>query len=244
MSTVAISPDTLARLAQFDTPTVCNVIELFEVRPRNAGYMNGSIKACFPELPPMVGFALTSTFRSAASPPKGDVYGSLTQQVEAFAQLPGPAVVVFQDLDEPVVAATFGEVMCSTYKGFGARGIITSGAGRDLDQVRAIGFPAFTGSTICSHAYCHILHVGVPVTVGGLWVETGMLLHGDCNGVTSIPLEIASEIPDACVELAKAEQVVLDYVRGPNPTPAGLTAARKESAALMAELGRRLRRGR
>lgn len=243
MSSVAISPDTLARLAQFDTPTVCNVIELFEVRPRNSGYMDGSIKACFPELPPMVGFALTSTFRSAASPPKGDVYGSLTQQVEAFAQLPGPAVVVFQDLDEPVVAATFGEVMCSTYKGFGARGIITSGAGRDLDQVRAIGFPAFTGSTICSHAYCHILQVGVPVTVGGLWVETGMLLHGDCNGVTSIPLEIASEIPEACVELARAEQVVLDYVRGPNPTPAGLTAARKESAALMADLGRRLRGG-
>lgn len=241
MPSVALSPETLARLAQFDTPTVCNVIELFDVRPRNAGYMNGSIKACFPEMPPMVGFALTSTFRSTASPPKGDVYGSLTQQVEAFAQLPGPAVVVFQDLDEPVAAATFGEVMCSTYQGFGARGIITSGAGRDLEQVRAIGFPAFTGSTICSHAYCHILQVGVPVTVGGLWVETGMLLHGDCNGVTSIPLEIASEIPDACVELAKAEQVVLDYVRGPNPTPAGLSAARQESAAQMAELGRRLR---
>jgi 4-hydroxy-4-methyl-2-oxoglutarate aldolase len=241
MSSHTLSPETLARLRQFDTPTICNVIELFDVRPRNAGYMNGSIRACFPEMPPMVGFALTSTFRSAASPPKGDVYGSLTQQVEAFAQLPGPAVVVFQDLDEPVVAATFGEVMCSTYQGFGARGIITSGAGRDLDQVRAIGFPAFTGSTICSHAYCHILQVGVPVTVGGLWVETGMLLHGDCNGVTSIPLEIASEIPDACVELAQAEQVVLDYVRGPNPTPAGLTAARQESAARMAELGRRLR---
>lgn len=244
MPSVALSPETLARLAQFDTPTVCNVIELFDVRPRNAGYLNGSIRACFPELPPMVGFALTSTFRSAASPPKGDVYGSLTQQVEAFAQLPGPAVVVFQDLDEPVAAATFGEVMCSTYKGFGARGIITSGAGRDLEQVRAIGFPAFTGSTICSHAYCHILQVGVPVTVGGVWIETGMLLHGDCNGVTTIPLEIASEIPDACVELAKAEQVVLDYVRGPNPTPAGLSAVRKESAALMAELGRRLRGGR
>lgn len=244
MPSVALSPQTLARLAQFDTPTVCNVIELFDVRPRNAGYLNGSIRACFPELPPMVGFALTSTFRSAASPPKGDVYGSLTQQVEAFAQLPGPAVVVFQDLDEPVAAATFGEVMCSTYKGFGARGIITSGAGRDLEQVRAIGFPAFTGSTICSHAYCHILQVGVPVTVGGVWIETGMLLHGDCNGVTTIPLEIASEIPDACVELAKAEQVVLDYVRGPNPTPAGLSAVRKESAALMAELGRRLRGGR
>ncbi|MCA9055566.1 MAG: RraA family protein, partial [Planctomycetaceae bacterium] len=206
--------------------------------------MNGSIKACFPEMPPMVGFALTSTFRSMHSPPQGDVYGSLTQQVEAFEQLPGPAVVVFQDLDEPVIAATFGEVMCSTYKGFGARGIITSGAGRDLDQVRAIGFPAFTSGTICSHAYCHILQVGVPVSVGGIWVETGALLHGDCNGVTTIPIEIASEIPDACVELARAEQVVLDYVRGPNPTPAGLTAARKESAALMGNLAKRLQSGR
>lgn len=241
MSQPALSAQTLARLGQFDTPTVCNVIELFDVIPRNAGYMNGSIKACFPELPPMVGFALTSTFRSMASPPKGDVYGSLTQQVEAFARLPGPAVVVFQDLDEPCVAATFGEVMCSTYKGFGARGIITSGAGRDLDQVRAIGFPAFTAGTICSHAYCHILQVGVPITCGGIWVETGALLHGDCNGVTKIPIEIASEIPDACVELAKAEQIVLDYVRAPNPTPAGLSEARKASAAAMAELSQRLR---
>lgn len=241
MSAPAVSAETLTRLGKFDTPTICNVIELFDVIPRNAGYMNGSIKACFPEMPPMVGFALTSTFRSMATPPKGDAYGSLTQQVEAFARLPGPAVVVFQDLDEPVIAATFGEVMCSTYKGFGAKGIVTSGAGRDLDQVRAIGFPAFTGGTICSHAYCHILQVGVPVTVGGLWVETGMLLHGDCNGVTSIPIEIASEVPDACVELAKAEQIVIDYVRGPNPTPAGLTEARNACGAAIAALSKRLR---
>jgi regulator of RNase E activity RraA len=242
MSTASVSAATLAALGKYDTPTVCNVIELFDVIPRNAGYMHGGIKACFPEMPPMVGFALTSTFRSLHSPPKGDVYGSLTQQVEAFAQLPGPAVVVFQDLDEPVIAATFGEVMCSTYKGFGAKGIITSGAGRDLDQVRGIGFPAFTSGTICSHAYCHILQVGIPITVGGIWVETGALLHGDCNGVTTIPIEIASEIPDACAELAKAEQIVLDYVRGPKPTPAGLTEARKASAAMMADLSTRLRR--
>lgn len=241
MSQPTVSPATLADLAKYDTPTICNAIELFDVIPRNAGYMNGSIKACFPEMPPMVGFALTSTFRSLHSPPKGDVYGSLTAQVEAFTQLPGPAVVVFQDLDEPVIAATFGEVMCSTYKGFGAKGIITSGSGRDLDQVRAIGFPAFTTGTICSHAYCHILQVGIPVTVGGIWVESGALLHGDCNGVTTIPIEIASEVPDVCAGLARAEQIVLDYVRGPKPTPAGLTDARKASTAMMSEISQRLR---
>jgi regulator of RNase E activity RraA len=240
----SFSPELIKALAKYDTPTICNVIELFDVRPRNAGFMNGSIKSCFPEMPPMVGFALTSTFRSM-SPPRGkDVYGSLTTQVEAFADLPGPAVVVFQDVDEPCVSATFGEVMCSTYKGFGANGIITSGAGRDLEQVRAIGFPAFTAGTICSHAYCHILQVGVPVTVGGICVENGMLLHGDCNGVTTIPVEIADEIPDACEELIRAEQVVLDYVRSGDVTPAGLTAVRKESADLFGALGKRVSRRR
>ncbi len=184
---MAITPETLKRLAQFDTPTICNVIELFDVRPRTQGFMNASIKANFPEMPPMVGFASTAAFRSGAFPGKGDAYGSLEMQVAGFAELPGPAVVVFQDLDDPPVGATFGEVMCSTYKGFGSVGLITSGGGRDLLQVKAISYPVFTGSTICSHACCHILHVGMPVRVGGLVVDPGDLLHGDANGVTNIP---------------------------------------------------------
>src|SRR5579864_621557 len=108
----------LAKLAAFDTPTICNVIELFDVRPRNRGYMDGRIRANFPEFPPMVGFASTACFRSDAPPSKSDAYGSLDQQVAGFAELPGPAVVVFQDLDDSPVAATFGEVMCSTYQAF------------------------------------------------------------------------------------------------------------------------------
>src|SRR5947209_17123241 len=127
-------------LRRFDTPTVCNVIELFDHRPHTAGYMDGRIDACFPKMPPLVGYASTATFRSAAPPRASNVYSSLAEQVASFAELPGPAVVVFQDLDEPIAAATFGEVMCSSYKAFGAAGLITSGAGRDLDQVEALGF--------------------------------------------------------------------------------------------------------
>ena len=85
--------------------------------------------------------------------------------ISELAELPGPPVVVFQDLDTPVMSATFGEVMCTTYKAFGAAGLITSGAGRDLDQVEAIGFPCFTNGTICSHGDCHIVQLGVPVHV-------------------------------------------------------------------------------
>jgi regulator of RNase E activity RraA len=241
MSTLTLSSDTLAALAKYDTPTICNVIELFNVRPRNTGYMNASIQACFPQFPPMVGFALTTTFRSMAAPRKGDVYGGMTEQIEKFAELPGPPVVVFQDLDVPCVSATFGEVMCSVYKAYGAKGIITSGAGRDLDQVEALKFPAFTGGTICSHGYCHMLHVNVPVTVGGIVIEPGMLLHGDRNGVSTIPLEIADQIPDACREFAAAEQIVFDYLKSGELTPAGLTRARKASTDAIAALGRRVR---
>jgi regulator of RNase E activity RraA len=234
-----ISLETFRRLGQFDTPTICNVIELFDVRPRNAGYMNASIQANFPEMPPMVGLASTASFRSGAAPPKSDAYGSMDQQVESFAALGGPVVVVFQDLDEVPVAATFGEVMCSTYKSFGSAGLITSGAGRDLLQVKAIDYPVFTGSTICSHAYCHILHVGHPVRVGGLAVSTGDLLHGDANGVTNIPLDIATDIADITQEFIDAEKIVLDYVNAPGPalkSAAGLASVRKEFSAVVAKL--------
>jgi regulator of RNase E activity RraA len=211
-----ISPATLKKLAQYDSPTICNVIELFEVRPDDAGYMDGRIKAAYPDMPPVVGFAATATFRSCAGA-RGKAYATLTTQLEQFERLGGPAFVVFQDLDDPAIGATFGEVMCSVYQAFGSVGLITSGGGRDLLQVRALGYPVFCGSTIVSHAYCQILELDVLVRVGGLVVQSGDLLHGDANGVTSIPLEIAAEVADAAEEFVAAENYVLDYVKGKGP---------------------------
>jgi 4-hydroxy-4-methyl-2-oxoglutarate aldolase len=240
---MTIKGDVLKQLAQFDTPTICNVIELFDVRPRHQGYMNATIKANFPEMPPMVGFASTASFRSGAFPGRGDAYGTMERQVELFAELPGPAVVVFQDLDDPAVGATFGEVMCSTYKSFGSVGLITSGAGRDLLQVQAIDYPVFTGSTICSHACCHILHIHLPVRVGGLVVDPGDLLHGDANGVTNIPLDIAADVASVTQEFVDAEKIVLDYVNGGGKkTAAALADARKEYSAVVAKLTARVKR--
>jgi 4-hydroxy-4-methyl-2-oxoglutarate aldolase len=228
-------------LRKFDTPTVCNVIELFDYRPRTAGYMDARIQACFPKLAPMVGYASTATFRSAAAPRAGSVYSSLPEQVASFAELPGPAVVVFQDLDNPICAATFGEVMCSSYKAFGAAGLITSGAGRDLDQVEALGFPCFTNGTICAHGCCHIIQGNVPVHVGGVMVHPSDLLHGDRNGVTTIPLEIASAVAHACTEFMAAEAVVLNYVKGGRVDAKGFAAAHKECRDRIEALARRLK---
>src|SRR5947208_1197548 len=100
-----ISASTLEKLARYDTPTICNVVELFEIRPNTDGYMDGRIRAAFPEMPPMVGFAATATFRSTAVPQKAS-YVALEAQVAQFAELAGPSIVVFQDLDDPPVGAT------------------------------------------------------------------------------------------------------------------------------------------
>ncbi|MBI2194383.1 MAG: RraA family protein [Planctomycetes bacterium] len=241
-SSQLLSAEELALLRRFDTPTVCNVIELFDVRPRNAGYMDGRIKANFPKFPPMVGYATTATFRSAAPPRGQDATAGMEGQLAAFAQVPDPRVVVFQDLDDPPAAATFGEVMCTTYKTFGCAGLITSGAGRDLLQVEALGFPVFTGQTICAHAYCHILGVNLPVHVGGITVYPGDLLHGDANGVTTIPLDIARSVARTCEEFVAAEEVILKCLRTRGPDLRASQEARQECQRRIRELGERVRR--
>ncbi|QDU31908.1 hypothetical protein ETAA8_70700 [Anatilimnocola aggregata] len=238
-----LSVEALQKLTKFDTPTICNVIELFDVIPRNLGYMDGRVKCNFPEFPPVIGYACTAAFRSDAPPKGGDAYGSLQKQLEQFAALPGPAMVVFQDLDDPPAAAVFGEVMCSTYQAFGSAGLITNGAGRDLEQVKALKYSVFTGSSICSHGYCHMLHLGLPVRVGGLMVNQGDLLHGDANGVTSIPLEIAGEIADVATEFLAAEDIVMNYTKAPGPKNMGeYDKLRKEFQAVAAALGKRVSR--
>lgn len=215
--TRTFKPPNLAKLAEFDTPTICNAIELFNVRPPTAGYMDRRIAACFPDLPPTVGYAATATFRSAEAARQCDSDPGLsTRQLESLADLPGPAIVVFQDLDDPPAGATFGDGMCLTYKTFGAVGLITSGAARDLDNIGALEFPCFSNGTICGHGHCHIESVDVPVHVGGVTIHPGDLLHGDRNGVTTIPLEIAHAIPYACSEYLKHEALVLGPLRGGN----------------------------
>jgi regulator of RNase E activity RraA len=227
MRRIPVVPEAdLQLLRQFDTPTICNVIELFDLRPRTAGYFDRRIQACFPKLPPMVGYAATATFRSAAPPAAGNVYSGLVEQVSAFGELPGSPVVVFQDLDSPVASATFGEVMCSTYQAFGAVGLVTSGAARDLDQVEALRFPCFADGTVCAHGYCHIVQVHVPVHVGGVMVHPGDLLHGDRNGVTTVANETASAVAEACSEYMAAEAIVLDYLKAGKVDPKGYAAAR------------------
>jgi len=119
--------------------------------------------------------------------------------------------------------------------------LITSGAARDLDQVEGLQFPCFADGVICAHGYCHIVQLGAPVHVGGVMVHHGDLLHGDRNGVTTVPNEIASAVAQACPEYMAAEAIVMDYLKGGKLDPKGYAAARNGCKERIDGLARKLK---
>ncbi len=236
-----ISPGTLKDLRRYDSATVANVIELFEVRPRNRGFMSREITAAFPELPPMVGFAATATCRTFTKPPAKAVPG-VADVIARFGDLSGTPVIVMQNLDTSGRAANFGDVFCNSFKAFGAAGLITDGPGRDFVGIEPLKFPVFYNGIVCAHGYMHLLETYGPVQVGGITVNPNELLHGDANGVTTVPLDIAADVADVCPEFAATESLVIDCAQSGSASLAELREAYAAMASGQAELGKRVRK--
>ncbi len=216
----ALTAEQLEALRGFSTPTVCNAIELFNRRPRDAGFMDQTIVCRFPELGRMVGYAVTARIRAKDPPANGEIpFGDVWAE---FEKTPKPWVVVIEDLDESPVGSYWGEVNASTYTALGAVGCVTNGGVRDLPEVRPTGFHFFSGAVLVSRAHIHVVEMGKTVRVGGLEVRPGDLLHGDEHGVTSVPLDIATQLPDACLAIEKAERKLIDYARSGKATVEGL----------------------
>jgi 4-hydroxy-4-methyl-2-oxoglutarate aldolase len=234
-----ISVQVLETLRKFDSPTISNVIELFDIRPRTAGYMDPTIRALFPDMPAIVGFASTATSRASRLASQG-TRANIKEQIKGLQKLPSPHIMVFQDVDSPVAAAIFGEVMCSVYQRFGCVGLITNGAGRDLDAIRKLGFAAFTSSVCASHGYSHFEELNVPVEVGGIVVRPGDLIHADGNGIVVIPLEIAELLANTCIAYIETETVILDYLKKKDVDVEGLQDAFDKHVALMKKISKKL----
>ena len=233
-----LSAGVLETLKKYDSPTIANVIELFKVRPNIAGYMNASIRAIYPKLSPVVGYATTATFRTAYPSVDPSAYQRLGEQIDRMQELPEPRLGVVQDLDEPQAAAVLGEVMSRTYRRFGCAGFITNGAVRDLLQVERLDFAVFASSVIVSHGYPHLEEIHVPVHIGGLTVRPGDLLHADANGVVMIPIPIAELVAEACEGFCAAESSVMDYLETEQATPRGLRSVWEKTVKQFGELSK------
>ena len=207
-----ISKETMAALGKIDSPSICNAIEGFNVRPKNEGFMLPEIKGVFRTLPPAVGYAVTGVI-SADRPEGRNV--SREDWWDLIVSVPEPRFIVLHDIDNPPLGAYWGEVQGNIHKALGAVGVATDGTVRDIDEVEELGFQFFAKEISASHAYVHLVEIGIPVTVGGLTVNTGDLLHGDKHGVTNIPFEIAEQIPDMVQTIADYEQQTIGLCRSP-----------------------------
>jgi regulator of RNase E activity RraA len=204
-----LDPSVLEALKRFDSPTLSNAIETFAIRPRDEGYMSMDIRCMFPELGPLVGYAATATIRA-----RGAAQGDQTALYQHVRDVPGPRVVVVQDLDEPPGSGSlWGEVNATIFGALGCAGCVTDGCVRDLREARAMGFQFFARGPGVSHAYVRVETAGEPVTVGGLRVTPGDLIHADQHGVLLIPRKIAAELPAAADRVVATEQSLLSWVR-------------------------------
>ncbi len=223
MNTQPLTTAEWEALRRLPTPAVANAIELFDVRPRTAGFMNHKMHAIFPTLPPILGYAATARVVAAHEAGARGPASRADYWRYLEASAPRPLIAVVEDLDDPpTIGAFFGEVNSNIHRALGCVGAITNGGIRDLDEVEALAFPIWAGSVIVSHAYVHLVDFGVPVRVGGLVVRPGDLLLADRHGVIQVPHELAREIPAAVRKIEAREKAIIRYCQEPGFTAEGL----------------------
>jgi 4-hydroxy-4-methyl-2-oxoglutarate aldolase len=212
MATSPLTLDQLEALKKYNTPTIANAIEIFNLRGRHLGFLPHQIRCLFPDLGPIVGYAVTSVTQAAPPAEKGpDLNADYLRYVAAQ---PGPKIAVGQDLDNPAgLGAQFGEVNATIHKKLGCVGHITDGCPRDLDEVQGLGFQLFGLNPCVSHAYVRLVDFGKPVKLAGVEIVPGELIHADKHGVCLIPLEIADKLLDACAEVERLERPLLELCR-------------------------------
>lgn len=203
-------------LKTVDTPTLANAIELLELRGRHEGFLPLDFRCIFPEMGRMAGYAVTAQVETMTRQEHGgpDTFVELFKLVDAS---PKPAVVVLQEMGpHGNYAAHSGEVMATIFGRLGAVGLVSDCAVRDLPEVRALGFQYFARGVSASHGWFRIVRSGVPVHVGGLSIKPGDLLHGDENGLISVPKGVEATLPAKVDAVRTREKRLMDWVRSPD----------------------------
>ena len=210
-----MTPELLATLRRVDTPTVCNAIEVIEGRRGFDRFTRGTVLCSDPGAGAILGFARTARISAAAPPadPPEVIRARRMDYYRYMATGPRPALAVIEDLDgADAVGAYWGEVNTTVHKGFGLAGALTNGVMRDLGDLPE-GFPVIAGSVGPSHGFVHVREIGTPVTVFGLTIADGELVHADRHGALVIPQGYEAELYAAIAKMQATEAIVLDAAR-------------------------------
>jgi regulator of RNase E activity RraA len=89
---------------------------------------------------------------------------------------------------------------------------LTNGVMRDLGDLPD-GFPVVAGLIGPSHGFVHVKEVGTTVTVFGMQVADGDLIHADRHGALVIQPDVLPILEAAIYKLLDTEKLVLDPAR-------------------------------
>ncbi|MDR1213520.1 MAG: RraA family protein [Propionibacteriaceae bacterium] len=231
-----LTSEQLEELREFDSPTVWNALEGFGLSSNTTGFSYPGLELRTPSARPMVGYAATAKVAgwTKAEPEQKDLMFAF---FEAIRAIDGPAVAVVQDTDARPIGSFWGEVQATTCQALGAVGTLTQGGVRDLNEVGPLGFYLFSTELMVARADSHVTEVGSPVTVSGLVIAPGDLIHADVHGAVVIPAEAAPDLAAACRRVTEAELSVLEPARA--AIAAGVRPQVAEIRAWRAELAQR-----
>jgi regulator of RNase E activity RraA len=184
-------------------------MEIVAPERRGSFYTVKHLHCPFPDLPPMVGFAKTVTMRARDKVGGASYMAKRMDYLDYVAAAPQPCIAVIEDLDDPAgYGAFWGEVQSNVHKALGCLGTITNGSIRDIPQI-AEGFQMLAGSLSPSHAYVHVAEFGMPVTIHGMAVKSGDLIHADRHGAIVVPVNTIDGMKDAADKLAATEAKII-----------------------------------
>jgi len=219
-----LTPEQAEELRSVDSPTVANATETFKVRDDTQGYMGMDIRCLTPEFGVMLGHAVTLTADST-TPGRARERHGLIKLFEAIAASPKPCVVVIKDISaKRSHSCHAGDVLSTMCMRLGSVGLLTDGGVRDLDGIRPLGFHVFAAGLVVAHGTFNIIDVGIPVEISEVSIAPGDLIHGDANGVTSIPWEIADKVYAECLKVREREAALRDYAHSREFSLEGLKA--------------------
>jgi len=204
----------MENLREFDTPSITNIVATYPKNPlclglyepwRQNWYTDQSVRCIYPELGRLVGYAVTVVY-SLPDPN----FNRLTMRdlVEALGKSKRPSIVVIkQDFPPEILpkVGLCGGQMTTMFKACGAVGVITNGPSRDIDEIRPLKFQYIMSGVTPGHGNMAIHAINVPVSVAGMDVAPGEIIHMDENGACKFPADRMADIYKNVKELAKAE---------------------------------------
>jgi len=193
-----LSHSELLEMKRWNTPTIYNGWE--QITKKNhakEGINLEETRDFMPQMGPMIGYAITLVIEPSNPVHKKNT-NALSDYRQYAASLPGPKIVVVQDLDKPgVYGSMWGEVNSNLHRALGCVGTITDGAIRDLDEMTNAGFKALARRLCVGHAYATPVRWNCEVEVFGTKVTPGQLIHADKHGFLCIPKEDEKDLLDA-----------------------------------------------